>query len=348
MTSIDSFSKVTTGKTVIIPDGTYTGGNIKTPHTGTLILKAANRGKAIIDCSAARLNVYPGGDRVVLDGFKIKNGSAFVVGASDVTFKNCDFTFPADEWYRQWVAAGGGHDKTQEVGLAALKSMINGKPSGLVYQAYQGKRSDRGSVLGCDFHDLGSSGIELRNGTGHHIAGTRVWNCTEMMQDGSTCDPGYGGAEVQPLGGQTDAFHNDALFSGGGVHDAIVEHSCFLNRIQWGAQVASLGNDHFIDLWLAGSVTAGIVCDQISPNVITGGMSTIRSWACKYGVRVDIGRSPAKGNRTWPAVYFPAFTMAGVNLAPASGTTDAYGKLLTDKTLAHASNPANVWRSMNL
>lgn len=348
MTSITTYLKQS--GTVIVPDGVYSGGNGVFHHSTPLTLKPASPGGVILDLSGGMLNLWPGSSNVTFDGIIFRNGTVKLQGCTDITFHRTDHTFPPDEWYRQWVAAGGGHDVPMSQGLAAMKAMPNPHPDCLVTAGANWNGTwvecERVAVLGADVHDVCATGITVA-GKSMHIAGTKVWNCSEIMSNGLSADPGYGGVEVDPLEGQHDAFHPDSVFAGGGLSDSLIEHSCFLQRIQWGAQVGAIYRAVFNDLWLAGSSTAGIVVDAIN-HTNSGAMTNIRSFGNRYGVRVDIGRPPNSGNAVWPKEWYPALTMSGIDTSSPVGDMQLDGTVNVAKVLADPTNPANVWRKANL
>ena len=171
------------------------------------------------------------------------------------------------------------------------------------------------------------------------MTGTRIWNIDE-----GTADPGYGGKEVQPINGQQDVFHNDAIFTGGGAYGTVVQHSYLGQRTQWGAQTGNVHDARFEDLWMAGSPTAGIIVDAID-RTNSGRLSGIRSFDNRYGLRVDIKRGSP--NSMWPDIYYPALTTSGIDTTAPAGTLDASGHVIDAVVLAHPDNPANRWRAAN-
>ena len=163
---IRSYLRLRGDQVVVVPDGTYTGGNVTAPHPATggplkgwLVLVAQHPHGVVVDLSSGMLNLYPTTSRIMFVGFKFVNGVVKMQAVDNIRFWYCEHTFPAAEWYRQWVAAGGGHDVSQAQGLAAMNKMANSKPDALVIAQYNGVSSKRVEILGADIHDVGASGI---------------------------------------------------------------------------------------------------------------------------------------------------------------------------------------------
>ena len=197
---IRSYLRLPGDQVVEVPDGTYTGGNVTAPHPqtagplkGWLVLVAENPHGVVVDLSSGMLNLYPTTSRIMFVGFKFTNGMVKVTGADNIRFWYTEHTFPASEWYRQWVAAGGGHNVSQAQGLAAMNTMANPRPKAISIRNYQSDTANSIELYGADIHDVGDDGLNVQ-GSDIRVEGARIWNVDEQG-----ADPGYGGAQIPLL-----------------------------------------------------------------------------------------------------------------------------------------------------
>jgi hypothetical protein len=321
-----------------VPDGTYSGGNVTAPHPATngkyqgwLVLVAESPHDVVVDLSSGMLNLYPGTSRIMFVGFKFINGMVKITGADHIRFWYTEHTFPTSEWYRQWVAVGGGLNVSETQGLAALARMGNPRPHPVEIRNYQSYTASNIELYGVDIHDA-ETGLTIQ-GQDHLLVGARIWNMSE-----GNYDPGYGGS-----GGATDLFHPDGIFTGGGVYSTTVQHSFLGARTEWAGQTGAIEGTRMDDLWMAGSVTAGIIVDSWGPTN-SGALTNIQSFGNRYGLRVDWH----DGHTTvWPAMYYTSLTTANINTTAPPGTLDANGQINLQTVLAHPDNPANRWRATN-
>jgi hypothetical protein len=331
---------------VTVPDGTYTGGSVIAPHTGTggpyhgwLVLVAQSRGGVVVDLSTTHLTLEAGTSRVLFVGFKFEDGTVTVRG-DDITFWYTEHTFPIEDWHDQYEAAGGTPD--------ALLTMENALPKA-IWIGEQTSRTVKGTqLLGADVHDVGDDGVFVDHSEGAVIQGTRIWNI-----DRKSYDPG-----VNPwLHQYSDLFHNDAVQIPGNVHDFTLVDSSIGTTASIGGDNATSTKLTFKNLWIADSFGLGFIFGVSHNNKVTGSMQDIRGWGNGTThpndpgwdqIRVDINEH---SQATWPASLHDSriqISSLGTNLnqAPPPGVTMS-GRTMTDpqQALDSSLNPANVWRS---
>ena len=234
-----------------------------------------------------------------------------LAGADNIRFWYPDTPSPLSEWYRQWVAAGGGLDVSQAQGLAAIKTMANPRPDALIVANYQADTANSIQLYGVDIHDVGELGVHL-SGNDHSIVGSRIWNIDE-----GTYDPGYG----VPGG---DGSQGNTIQTDGGVYRAVVQDSYLNGKVQWAA-VGNTLDSQFDDLWMAGSQNAGILVDASSGQSVTGHLNAIRAF--RESLPVPPRRQQGPTEQGVAGVHYPALTTSGVDTTAPSGAVDGNGQL---------------------
>lgn len=339
-------------QTIVVPAGTYTAGTATPlhpetdgPNRGWLVLVAERPGETIVDLSTTGFRLTgsaKGNDvRVVFVGFTFRNGMVAVEGVRNVVFWYCDFTFPAAEWQRQYVAAGGAAARPS---TSVRNRMANPFPSAFRMRSDVARPTvpsrDIG-IYGSDIHDVGDDGVFFYSTSGLTLQGVRIWGVDE-----GTHDP-------------QDWWHNDSVQTTGGTNGVRIEDSYLGQKVQWGAQAGDIANLRATRLWIAGSHTVAWINDVWrGRRLVSSVQEDIRAWGngqTAWGgynrgydkVRLDIldgvhrvwgGPSHGSNRLVMPGTRLSDAAPAGVGMR--NGT-------MTDvrQALEHPDNPANRWRA---
>jgi hypothetical protein len=335
------------GREVVVPNGTYVGGAIRAPHDGWLVLRAESPGGVTVDLSETGLSLDDGTSRVIFVGFRFVNGSVRMAGVQDIHFWYCDFSFPPEEWARQYRAAGGTVPADRAARNRFASRMANPLPTSV--RARPGvvdpsRGNQRIGFWGSDFHDIGDDAIFLSDTETVLMAGLRIWNVDERQ-----ADPG------RTYGNSQDWFHNDGIQTLGALRGVAIADSWIGQKIQWEASGRDIVNADFRRLWLAGSSTFGQINDtRNGGRILANTQQDIRAFGngqthrSHDNMRTDFvdGRQQA----VWGVQFHRpgSFEMvaSGVTIgAPAGITVNGDGRLADIAQVRdHRENPANQWR----
>lgn len=278
--------------------------------------------------------------RIMFIGFKFVNGAIQVQGVEYLRFWYCEWTFPADEWNRQFIAAGGKPtDMDYSITWTTLK-MANPIPS--AFRIRQGMSAGKPhnrfiEIYGSDIHDMGDDGVFFYGASDVKLQGLRIWDIDEA-EDGIDYDKN-----------PRDWWHNDSIQITGDVHRTTISDSWTGQKIQWGAAGKPADGVLFRNMWMAGSTNAGIIVASVNNGVNRGRFENTRGFANHFAWRIDV-ISPLP-NKTWPASHNDPrinFTTSNIDLTTPSGVSinPSTGMLANpDQVKNHPQNPANIWRS---
>jgi hypothetical protein len=269
--SIVDYIKMGGDRAVVVPNGTYRGGEVNAPHPqtsgpykGWLVLQAKTRGKVVIDLSGGPLELSAGTSRVMFVGFSFINGSVRAYG-HDIAFWYTEHTFPATVWAAQ------APDKTHpELGTYRAPRTV-----------YVDKDSAQDvSFYGSDVHDTGTA-FMVSSSRDFLLDGVTVERLTD---DG--LDP-------------NDVVHPDAIGGvAGDIRNLTVRDSWIKGRIviedgagEGGSTGGPVKNMLFQNTWVSNSPSAGFIftADRKQPPWgIFGTRVDVRSWDQKAGIdRLD-------------------------------------------------------------
>ena len=349
--SILEFLNQPGGREVVVPNGHYTGGKVSAAHDDWLILRAETQGQVIVDLDDTGLQLDEGTSKVLFVGFTFVNGEVRLGGVTDVAFWYCDFSFPPEQWTRQYQKAGGTTAPAdRKVRDDFGTKMPNPLPTGIRLRT--GEESNVGNtrvgVFGSDLHDLGDDGLFLTDAKGIRLEGLRIWNIDEKSSD-----PG------QSLGSNEDWFHNDGIQTVGGIQDVHILDSWIGQKVQWGAEDSDIRDVEFRRLWYAGSSTFGQINEvKGSGRILNNTQQDIRAFGngqrgAKSDPAFDLFRTDfvdGKQRAVWPNDFsqrgvFEMTSSAVTEEAP-PGVAVADGVLVNvAQLLDRPDNPANQWRT---
>lgn len=325
------------GQEIVVPNGTYEGGVVSAMHTDWLVLRAETRGGVVVDLRTSGLRLEAPTRKVVFVGFRFVDGMVRLGGVEDVHFWYCEFEFPAEEWDRQFRAAGGDAPAHRSQRSAMITSMANPLPTALRIRSVDGHRNARIGVFGSDIHHVGDDGIFFTSVDGLRLEGVRIWDVDEKG-----FDPGHS------FGDDADWFHNDALQTAGSVRDIEIRDSWFGQKVQWTAQEQDIVDATFERVWIAGSRTwAQIVGVHGEGRILRNRQRAILIFGNRHADRVDYVDGVRQA--LWPdqhhdAGRFEMTTDAGTAL-PAGISLNQDGVADAELVRDHAMNPANQWRA---
>lgn len=336
------------GREVVVPNGVYSGGAISAPHDQWLVLRAQTPGQVVVDLRDTGLQLDDGTSKIVFVGFRFVNGTVRLSGVRDVHFWYCSFSFPAEEWARQYAAAGGSAPADRRVRNEFGTRMANPLPTAV--RMRQGMRNtslenERVGFWGSDFSDIGDDGIFVTRAQQVNVAGVRIWNIDERR-----ADPG------RTLGSSQDWFHNDAIQTVGGVRGVVVADSWIGQKVQWGAEGRHIESSAFRNLWYAGSSTFGQINDIRNGGRILGNVQdNIRAFGNgqRNGLNFDFLRTDfvdgvqrGIGDRHYYQAGVFEMTTTRVTTGPPAGVVVRDGRLVDiNQVRDHQDNPANRWRA---
>ena len=337
---------------VIVPNGVYEGGAVAASRPGWLVLRAETPGGVTVDLRSKGLQLDDPTNKVVFVGFRFVNGMVRLAGVSDVHFWYCRFTFPPEEWTRQYRAAGGptGGRSDRDVRQRYTERMANPFPTALRIRSSlrdPGRHNRRIGIYGSDISDVGDDGVFFGFARGVRLAGLRIWNVDERGQD-----PG------RELDNDQDWWHNDGIQTVGAIEDVEISDSWIGQKVQWSTEGRDILDARFQRLWLAGSRTFGQI------NGLAGGriLRNVQEDITVFGngqqggrhtpdldrFRVDIVDGEQRA--VWSAQHHDPgrfeIRASRVSDAVPAGVTVRNG-ILVDlaQVRDHPQNPANRWRS---
>jgi hypothetical protein len=350
--SIVSYLERDEGGHVTVPDGEYRGGSVSTSRSDWLVLEAESPGGVVVDLSETGLELDHGTNKVVFVGFKFVNGMVRLAGVEDVSFWYCEFTFPPEEWFRQYTLAGGTAPVRSSERSGPSAEMANPHPTAIrMRHGDDGERNLRVGVYGSDLHDLGDDGVFLGHAQSVRLEGLRIWD----VDDKQRYDPG------ERFAVSDDWFHNDSIQAVAPTSEVVIADSWLGEKVQWGTSNGTIAGARFERLWIAGSRTFGQLSVLNGTGKILDTTQTeIRAFANgqnrgSYVAGQDRFRSDfVDGEQVaiWPAQHrekgvFEIRARQVVDTVPLGITTRA--GVLTDlgEIQDHRNNPANRWRAQH-
>jgi hypothetical protein len=259
-TDITDYLSLPGDQVVVVPDGTYTAGEVRArreetdgEYGGWLVLVAESKHGVVVDMNEGGLTFAPQTSRVLMVGFKFVNGSIDIQG-SRIAFWHTDHTFPPDVWVDQ----ADDPDRPEQGLYRAPRTVY-----------VHDRTSDHVSFLGSDLHDT-STAISLAKNNALELHGVEMWG----LDDGGL-DP-------------NDVTHSDAIGGVAGESTGLrVEDSWLKGRVVLIDAPGNLegGGPHknfrFEDTWVSDSPSAGFIFTSRKPEGergIFGRRVRVRSW----------------------------------------------------------------------
>ena len=325
--SIVDYVKMAGDQVVVVPNGTYVGGDVTAAHAATsgplkgwLVLVAQTPGGAVVDLSypgkalsngltaKGDLFLRDGTTQVLFAGFTFVNGAVQVFG-DDIRFWYTDHSFPATVWRAEpnWPAGDGS-------------PMYHIAPR----TVYLRPGAARVELLGSTLHDTGTSLYVEGNTSDNRVAGLRIQRLSDGQQEGF--DP-------------YDVIHPDgiAMVVGGirgfAVEDSDIDPGGYYKTTGVKAidRYNSVERLDFRNVWVRNSFGGGLSFISNFGRTVTGSMTGVRAWNNGFD-RNDMVDNVGRSIPNWypSRIYLPVSSY--VQSAPSTTEID----------------PATQWRSVHL